>query len=48
MGMYHCPYCLMMLLAGGKHPTCSENDLSCASLQALEDLEDSEDSEGQK
>lgn len=26
IGMYHCPICSMMLLAGGRHPTCAEND----------------------
>lgn len=26
IGMYHCPYCAMMLLAGSAHATCAELD----------------------
>lgn len=26
IGMYHCPYCAMLLVAGIRHLTCAESD----------------------
>ena len=37
LGMYHCPGCGMMVVAGMKHPTCSQLDTQLAEAMKNDD-----------
>lgn len=37
LGMYHCPYCGMMVIAGMKHPTCIQLDTDLAEAMKNDD-----------